>query len=168
MRPALTPALKAARDEQNVRDLAALLEAESGGDGRVGMVAVGSTVINRMRRNGSTTVRDEWGGYRHGKAPEPETVATARAILGGRLPDPTDGATHYYSPRNMTNENAPNRKSSGRTLESVPGVVDKKTNAPVRNERPAYALVFEAKPVPGIPERMYKFYKQPEDGHRVH
>ncbi len=67
VRPALTPALKAARDRQNIRDLAALLETEARGEGRLGMVAVGFTVTNRMQRNGSANVRDEWGAYRHGK-----------------------------------------------------------------------------------------------------
>ena len=167
VRPALTPEAKRVRDEKNVRDLAALLETEAGGSGRLGMVAVGSTVMNRMRRNGSANVRDEWGVYRHGKTPTPGTVAIARAILGGQLPDPTGGATHYYSPQSMTKETAPNRRSNGRMLESVPGVIDDDTKQPTRNERPAYALAFEAKPMPGIPESMYKFYKQPEDGRRV-
>ena len=162
--PRLAP--KLSTREQNVRDLAALLQTEAGGEGQLAMVAVGSTVVNRMRRNGSANVRDEWGAYRHGKTPTPATVAIAQDILDGRLLDPTNGATHFYSPQSMRQETAPNRRSDGRMLESVPGVVDN-AKQPVRNERPAYALVFEAKPMPGIPESSYKFYKQPEDGRRV-
>lgn len=153
--------------ERNVRDLAALLHTEARGQGRAGMTAVGSTVLNRMRRNGDAAVRDVWGQYSHGLAPGAEALAVARDLLDGRLPDPTNGATHYYSPNAMVKENQLTNGGRGYVLESVPGVVDPATGRPVRNRVPAYALAFDPRQVPGIPDSAFKFFKQPEDGRRV-
>jgi hypothetical protein len=43
--------------EQNVQDLAALIQTEAGGTTPAAMTAVGATVLNRMRRNGVSTVQ---------------------------------------------------------------------------------------------------------------
>ena len=90
-------------------------------------------------------------------------------VLSGRLQDPTNGATHYYSPRSMPVEGKPlprNAAVSG-GLESVPGVTDGKHGPPIRNYRPGWSLVFDPRPVAGILDHEYKFYRQPDGAGRV-
>ncbi len=62
------------------------------------MTAVGWTVRNRMARNKTAVVRDAWRGYQHGKPATDVARQIARDILGGAIADPTQGATHFYSP----------------------------------------------------------------------
>ena len=142
------------------------MQTEAGGSpGKAAMLAVGWTVLNRMHRNGTASVRDVWGGYQHYKKPEPATIETARQILGGADPDTTDGATHFYTPRQMPHEGMPRHGDTGGGLESVPGVVA--GGKPVRNYRPSWTRTFIPKTVAGVRKSDFEFYRQPDDGRLV-
>ena len=101
-------------------------------------------------------------------------MATAKKlaadILDGKLTDPTNGATHFYSPQRMPIEGKPttNRDATG-GLETVPGITDDNGN-PVRSYRPGWSVDprFENIPTPGFPERAFKFYRQTDGAGRVH
>jgi hypothetical protein len=80
---------------QNVRDLASVIETEARGTPEQARIAVGFTVLNRMRRNGTDTVQSVWNAYAHHLSPEPSSLHVARTILNGAAADPTDGATHF-------------------------------------------------------------------------
>jgi hypothetical protein len=58
------------------------------------------------------------------------------------------------------------RGDIGGGTESVPGVQDKRGD-PVENYRPAYALHFQRRAVDNVPDALFRFYRQPEDGRRV-
>ncbi len=49
--------------EHNARNLADLIYTEARGEGEKAQIAVGATVLNRMRRNGTDRVDDVRGGY---------------------------------------------------------------------------------------------------------
>ncbi len=150
---------------KNETDLAKLIVTESGGLSRVTQTAVGWTVRNRMIRNGTAQVDHAWHGYQHGKAPTAAAILIAKGILDGTIPDPTDGATHFYTPKIMPKEGEDTTGvdvSGG--LESVPGVVDDDGKA-VKNYRPGFASTFTEKTVPGVPPAIFKFYQQPGNGH---
>ena len=91
--------------DSNVRELADLIWTEARGIGDQAMTAVGWTIRNRMGRNGVTEVDKAWHGYSHGTKPtganlkHAETIA--RGVLNGTVADPTNGATHFYSPNTM-------------------------------------------------------------------
>ncbi len=148
--------------EANVRDLATLIETEAGGQPADTKTTIGAVVVNRMRRNDTSRVQDVWGGFAHFKEPSRESRIVARELLEAPGTDPTQGATHFYTPQAMPKEGN-HSGGRGQTLESVPGVVDK-SDAPVRNYRPHYADIFPEQHVPGIPERSFKFYRDPGNG----
>jgi hypothetical protein len=154
--------------EQNVQDLAKVMESEAGGQpGSPALKAVGFTVLNRMKRNNTTRVRDVGGGFSH-NAPkvQPKTVEIARQVLNGMLKDPTDGATHFYTPNIMPREGAkePLHRDTAGGLESVDGVTDK-YGRPVRNYRPVWSAIWPQKAVAGVKEKDFKFYQAPGNGH---
>lgn len=138
---------------------------EAGGVGETAQIAVGWTVRNRMARNGATHVDQAWRGYQHRKAPTAAALVIAAGILHGKIPDPTDGATHFYTPEIMPKigEDTTGIDVAG-GLESVPGVQNH-TGNPVQNYRPGFAAHFMPRPVTGIPEAKFKFYRQPGTGH---
>ena len=153
--------------------MARVLYNEARGQGHDAMVVVGHTLRNRMLRNGVKNVHQVWGGYDH-SAPAPKksepgniaALATAKKlaadILDGKVPDPTDGATHFYSPTNMPKEDEPHpRGDVGGGLETVPGITDDNGN-PVRSYRPGWSVDPHFKPlsVPGFQDRDYKFLKK--------
>jgi hypothetical protein len=153
--------------EQNVEDLAAVIWTEARGIGQLAMTAVGSTVLNRMRRNGTTSVRSAWQGYQHNHPPDAATLNLARRLLQGQVTDPTAGATHFYTPNIMPQQGQPTAGHDvGGDLEQVPGMVDSR-GAPVQNYRPGWVKTFMPRPVPGIPERYFRFYEQPRNTGRV-
>ena len=137
--------------DQNVRDLATIIMTEAQGNGELAMAAVGSTVLNRMRRNGTTSVRDVWHGYQHRRPANVAVQDLARQRLQGQVPDPTGGATHFYTPNIMPREGrARPGEDIGGGLEQVPGVAD--NGKPVRTYGPGWTESFDPRPVPGIPE----------------
>ena len=92
-------------DTDNLEKMAGVLQAEAGShDDQVAMEAIGHTILNRMRRNGTALVADVAGGYARPKLPTKETVALAGRLLDGTSVDPTGGATHFYSPQRMAKE----------------------------------------------------------------
>ena len=159
----LTPKELMAR---NVQDLARVMVTEAGGaPGEKAQIAVGWCLKNRMVRNGTNDVERVWSpAFTHRKAATAMALHDAAGILAGTIPDPTAGATHFYTPDAMPKEKQVTRGLDvGGGLESVPGVtLDGK---PVKNYMPGFALTFTPKPVAGIPERTFKFFQQPGSGH---
>ena len=113
-------------DERDIDVLARTLWGEARGEGLAGMIAVGWTVRNRVELDlGSDGKPDWWGegyegvcrkpwqfscwnvsdpnsAYLRGEKPIPpaqfmQAREAAVAVIEGRRPDPTGGATHYYS-----------------------------------------------------------------------
>jgi hypothetical protein len=150
---------------ENVQNIARTIWTEARGEGVTAMIAVGWTLKNRMTRDEVSHVNQAWGGYQHG-VPAPTTaLAVARGILNGTTPDPTNGATHFYTPRIMPKKGDPTTGIDvGGGLETVPGVVDK-TGKVVQNYRPGWTLTFDQEKVMGVPEAAFKFYRQPGSGH---
>ena len=153
--------------EQNVRDLARVITAEAGGQSEAAMRAVGWTVRNRMSRADTTHVDRVWSGYAHGTHSSEIARQVAADVIDASSPDPTGGATHFYSPDAMPKQGDPdgcNDVAGG--LEQVPGVRGS-TGAPARNYRPSWAAPgqFEPRPVAGVAEHVFKFYRQPGSGH---
>jgi hypothetical protein len=163
--PDRASAVKLAQD--NERELAQVISTEARGTGEAAMSAVGWTLRNRMIRNEAARVDAAWHGYQHGAHVTAEATRIARGILAGTIPDPTNGATHFYSPSTMRKEGEPTRGSNvGPELESVAGVVDAK-GQPIKNYRPDWATQFEPRLVVGVPEGVFKFYYDNKPG-RVH
>ncbi len=113
--------------EQNVVELASVIQTEAGGvPNDEAKIAVGFAVLNRMRRNHVASVHQVWGGFAHGKTPSSIIYDLARRLLSGDLTDPTDGATHFYTPGAMPKEGGeiPLGSNTVGGLETVPGVTD--------------------------------------------
>jgi hypothetical protein len=119
-----------------------------------------------MQRDGVTDVDQAWKGYQHGKAPTADDLEIARSILSGKTPDPTGGATHFYTPDAMPKEGEKVRKfdTSG-GLESVAGVTDESGHA-VRNYRPDWPAQaeFHIRAVSGVPEHRFRFFWEEGNG----
>lgn len=149
---------------RNVHDLARVITTEAGGEGEAAMVAVGWTLRTRMLRDVVPSIHAAWGGYQHGHPATSTATRIATGIMAGTIPDPTNGATHFYTPRIMPKKGDTTSGidvSGG--LENVPGV--KNGGRPVQNYRPGWTLTFEQKIVSTVPEAAFKFYKQPGTGH---
>ncbi len=143
---------------QNIEDLAQILmsEASPGIANAAEMVAVGHTVLNRMRVSGLRTVRDVWDGYAHHATPTAELRMLAEQVLRGDIPDTTHGATHFYSPRSMPMEgDALQGFDTGGGLEQTLGLTSK-------NYRPGWAAQYDIVVVAGTRASHYKFYRQPD------
>ena len=160
------PSAEQLRLERNVHELAALIVTEAGGQGPTAETAVGWVVMNRMKRNGATSVDRVWSpAFRHGKAPHALELAIARGILAGTTPDPTGGATHFYTPQVMPKEGDDTKgQDVNGGLETVQGVLDDDGN-PIRNYRPGWVSGMMQQVVPEVPERVFKFYRQGGTGH---
>lgn len=118
-RPVARPS-SAASTELSTRELLAkTIQAEAGGEGYTGMLAVGAVISNRVSASGfGESIQDvilkpgqfsAWNsvtGYAKGKGgmnmdkvkPSKEAYAAADAILSGDFESPVGGATHYYNP----------------------------------------------------------------------
>ena len=149
----------------NVETLGQIIQSEASGV-RNAMLAVGWTVRNRMERNGTTLVSDVQRAYAHGASATDETRQIARSILAGTMADPTNGATHFYTPDRMQKEGdvlRPGQDVSG-GLETTQGVL--RNGKPIRNYRPSSAgsLDFVQRLVPDVPEHLFKFFAPQKSG----
>ena len=165
--PGQSPVTQQSQAELNATDLARLMVTEAGGTGRireVAMTAVGWTVRNRMVRNGRSDVSDVWTAYRHGKDATQDALRIARGILDGSIPDPTNGATHFYTPDTMPkNGDETKGKDVAGGLESVPDV--KRGGQPIENYKPGFAATMERKPLPSVPDITFKFFGAKGNGY---
>ena len=160
------PLSAAELSKRNVQDLARVMATEAGGaPGETGQIAVGWCLRNRMIRNHTDDVREVWRpAFQHRAPATIMTLKDAASILAGSIPDPTHGATHFYTPAIMPKKgDKTDGVDVGGGLELVPGVT--RNGKPIKNYAPAFALTFTPRPVPTIPERTFKFYQQPGSGH---
>lgn len=147
---------------QNTADLAIVLMSEASVGMPVEQESVGWTVVNRMLRNHTQSVRAVWGGYSRSQ-PHPARflIALGADILGGRVPDQTEGCTHFYTPKTMPKAGATPADRQGYDtaggLEQVAGTTE-------MNYRPGWALRFAYQPIPGVRPMYYKFYRAPGNG----
>jgi hypothetical protein len=157
-------------DKANLDKMAGILQAEAGSlQDRPAMEAIGHTILNRMQRNGTALVADVAGGYAKLASPDSQTIALAVRLLDGTSPDPTGGATHFYSPQSSPKEGQPVPKGADIKggLESVAGVTGNDRRTPVRNYRPGWTTRFQPSKPTGIPPAIAKFYIDQDLG-RVH
>lgn len=116
--------------------------------------AVGYSVLNRMDRNGTTDVTSEWDAYAHSQDPTSEIHDLAGRILRCQEPDPSCGATHFYSPRSMPKEgDDTSGYDTGGGLEWTPGLDE-------RNYAPSWSETMARSYVVGSRQAYYKFYRQ--------
>lgn len=89
--------------------------------------AVGWTVLNRLEsgEHGQTIeeVVTEPGQYAYNQEPTLEIKELSRKLTEGQIPDPTAGATHFFSPISMPKEGEPTEGFDvGGELHEVPGI----------------------------------------------
>ena len=143
----------------NVESIARVIMSEAGIYNDTEQTAVGYTLVNRMARNHSTSVSASWHGYAHGQLPTASVRVLAKQILSGGVSDPTNGATHFYSPQVMPAENG---KTKGY---DVAGGLEQVDGLPTRTYKPSFTLPpAEAVPVEGAVDSEFKFYRMPGNG----
>ena len=153
--------------QANFVTLSGILHTEALGAGENAMVAMEQTVLNRMTRNGTAAVADVKDAYGPpNPSPDQEPRDIAKDLLEGRLPDTTQGATHYYSPKSMPQEGASvTGFDVGGGLESVPGIgtrkVPKDPLLPKMSYRPKSAIDPRLTRIvtPSVPEAVAKFFR---------
>jgi len=121
---------------------------------------VGSTVINRMNRDGTNDVSDVVGrgAYAIADTANPTMVGMARGLLSGSIPDNTGGATHFYSPNSMPKAGADTQGwDIGGGLEQIPG-------HEAANYRPKFAAEYPENAVPNTDPWNVKFFTEPGAG----
>jgi hypothetical protein len=86
--------------------------------------AVGWTVLNRLRSGRyENSIKGIVTSGQYATDQEPtrvDIVALAKDLLEGKVPDATDGATHFFSPRSMTSGYGPYRISGTETWVLIP------------------------------------------------
>lgn len=138
---------------RNREALARLLTSEASVGSDAEQRAVGYTVLNRMDRNGTDAVRDEWDAYAHGQEPTDDLRDLAGRILRCEADDPSGGATHFYSPVSMPHEGDNTAGYDvGGGLEDTPGLDD-------RNYAPSWVDTHYRCYVDGARQAYYKFYR---------
>lgn len=168
-------------NSSNVQELATVIMSEASVGNKVEQTAVGWTVTNRMLRDGTTKVSDVWSAYAHNQAPTQPIINLARSILSGASPDPTGGATHYYSPRSFRVDQLRLVKTlvNGHTLYTVYSgnvkqdvlkdksgvpVTEQTPGLPARNYIPRWAPSLIPAKVAGARPAYFKFYRAPGNG----
>jgi len=152
---------------ENIELLATILKSEASVGNNAERLAVGSTVVNRCKRNNTNKVKDVARAYGTNQKPTPDNPQTpndtiyydlAETILSDGFKDSTGGATHYYSPRSMP-------KEGGKTKDNdVKGGLEETPGLNKRNYKPGWANTYDSCPVRGAREPYFKFYKQPGKG----
>ena len=149
---------------ENQRALATILMSEAGIYGDEEIRAVGSTVINRMKRNSLENVADVTG-YVKNQTPNQRAMSVAIGFLDGSITDNTGGATHYYTPKIMARAGdglAARRTAGYRRYHSqdVGGGLEQVAGLSHQNYRPAYTTTsdFTYVPIEGVNEANFKFF----------
>ncbi len=171
MLPAILPLDET--EKRNIADLADLMWTEARGAGEAAMIAVAWALRNRMLRNKTRRVDETWHGFSHGEKPTGrdrfKVEMLAQSILDGSRPDPTHGATHFYSPVTMPKEGASKTERAGfdltDELESVPGVME--SGKAVRDYPPSWAAGFREESVNGVPKATFRFFRSDNVNVRV-
>jgi hypothetical protein len=148
----------------NEQDLAIILMSEAGIYSVEELQAVGSTVLNRMSRNGLANV-SEVRGYVRNQHPDQRSMRMAVALLDGSVADNTGGATHYYSPKSMAragDELAAKGTKGYRRYhgQDIGGGLEQVSGLGYQTYRPAYTLSseFTYVPIHGVQEKNFKFF----------
>jgi hypothetical protein len=151
---------------EDIADLAAVIMSEASVSNSTERTCVGFAVVNRMLRTsaigGSTSgsrgdrgvnVRSVWSGFAHHQVPAPDIVALAKQILDSIIQDPSDGCTHFYSPRSMPKE--------GESSEGfdVAGGLEQSGTLSKKNFRPSWANTLQEVTIPGVRVEFYRFFK---------
>jgi len=153
------PQTAAALDtKDNINDLARIITSEASVGNGTERSSVGFAVLNRMHRNGTARVRDVCSGFSEKQTPTPDAVSLATKILRNQLADPTNGATHFYSPINMPKEG----QNTGRA--DIGGGLEQSGDLPKRNFRPGYTKSFSAMKIPEVRDKLFRFYRAPGYG----
>jgi LysM repeat protein len=127
---------------ENIKELATVLMSEASRQKEAEQIAVGNTVLNRMKRKNNTdNVKDVTTSpaYSHNQPPSPEMIDLATRMLKGEVADNTNGATHFYSP----------------------GAMPKDANG--QPTVPDFARKFPKVDIPGVRDEKFRFYKAPGD-----
>jgi len=140
---------------QNQQQLARIMMSEASVGNKQEQTAVAYTVLNRMMQQGNSKVSDVQSAYSTEQEPSKEMMDLAGQLLSGEIPDPTGGATHFYSPVSMPKEGQSTKKFDVKGgLELVPPLK-------VRNYRPGFAKTMEEVPVEDARPHLYKFFREP-------
>ena len=142
----------------NISELATILMSEASIGNATERQAVGWTVLTRMARRNTQNVSDVSGAYARNQSPTQAMRDLARDLLRGNISDPTQGATHFYSPISMPKEGqSTGGFDIGGGLELVPPLTQ-------RNWKPAWAVSFPRAIIPGVRPHFYKFHIAPGTG----
>ncbi len=139
----------------NINELARIITSEASNGNYQERLSVGFSVLNRMRREGSGRISDVSQGFAENQVPTSDTILLATRILRGEVADPTNGATHFYSPREMPEEG---EVTSGF---DVGGGLEQSGDLPKKNYRPGYAKHFSPVKIPEVRDKFFRVYRFP-------
>jgi len=141
--------------------LSRLIASEAGEYSSAEQRGVAWTIRNRLRRHPTDRVSVVLAAGKfstHLPATAATTQLAAEMQTADPTTDPTRGATHYYSPVAMPEEGESTAGFDIKGgLELTPGLTRK-------NYRPGYVNTYEPVSVAGVPEKYFKFYRQPGEG----
>lgn len=139
-------------NDDNILALGTILMSEASIGNAVEQHGVGWTVLNRMTGKATSSVRKVEAAYSRKQKPTAAMLALAKQLLSSTVADPTDGATHFYSPISMPKKGEPTKGFDVKGgLELVPPL-------DVENFRPGWAVTMTERIVPGVRPVMYRFY----------